>query len=107
MQAEDSKTEFDIVEHVLWSWSQPQWSHLIVMMMGACAFRGWADLGEGFDIPDTVMLLDDVPHDWLLPRCSAVVHHGGAGTTAAGMSPPPASCAFRECSPMVSQILLW
>lgn len=30
------------------------------------------------------MLLDDVPHDWLLPKCSAVVHHGGAGTTAAG-----------------------
>jgi sterol 3beta-glucosyltransferase len=25
------------------------------------------------------------PHDWLLPQCSAVVHHGGAGTTAAGL----------------------
>jgi hypothetical protein len=25
------------------------------------------------------------PHDWLLPRCSAVIHHGGAGTTAAGL----------------------
>jgi len=25
------------------------------------------------------------PHDWLLPLCSAVVHHGGAGTTAAGL----------------------
>lgn len=25
------------------------------------------------------------PHDWLLPRCSAVVHHGGAGTVAAGL----------------------
>jgi len=25
------------------------------------------------------------PHDWLLPKCSAVIHHGGAGTTAAGL----------------------
>lgn len=25
------------------------------------------------------------PRDWLLPRCKAVVHHGGAGTTAAGL----------------------
>ncbi|KAL3904383.1 MAG: hypothetical protein SGILL_010093 [Bacillariaceae sp.] len=26
-----------------------------------------------------------VAHDWLLPQCCAVVHHGGAGTTAAGL----------------------
>lgn len=25
------------------------------------------------------------PHDWLLPKCCAVIHHGGAGTTAAGL----------------------
>ena len=25
------------------------------------------------------------PHDWLLPMCCAVVHHGGAGTVAAGL----------------------
>lgn len=49
---------------------------------GGC--RGWGGLGEGFDVPDTVLLLDNVPHDWLLPHCCAVVHHGGAGTTAAG-----------------------
>jgi UDP:flavonoid glycosyltransferase YjiC (YdhE family) len=27
-----------------------------------------------------------VPHDWLFPRVSAVVHHGGAGTTAIGVA---------------------
>jgi sterol 3beta-glucosyltransferase len=27
----------------------------------------------------------DIPHSWLFPRVSAVVHHGGAGTTAAGL----------------------
>ena len=26
--------------------------------------------------------VDSVPHDWLFPRVAAVVHHGGAGTTA-------------------------
>lgn len=45
---------------------------------------GWAGLGQA-DLPDDVCLVDDVPHDWLFPHMSAVVHHGGAGTTAAGL----------------------
>ena len=49
------------------------------------ACRGWGNLGDGLDIPDNVLQLDAVPHDWLLPQCSAVVHHGGAGTTSAGL----------------------
>jgi UDP:flavonoid glycosyltransferase YjiC (YdhE family) len=32
-----------------------------------------------------VLYLESVPHDWLLPRCKMVIHHGGAGTTAAGL----------------------
>ncbi|KAL1629205.1 hypothetical protein SLS56_005540 [Neofusicoccum ribis] len=36
--------------------------------------------------PDNVFLLGNVPHDWLFPRVSAVVHHGGAGTTAIGIA---------------------
>eukprot|EP00884_Botryococcus_braunii_P017693 jgi/Botrbrau1/4607/Bobra.60_2s0092.1 len=47
--------------------------------------KGWGKLGEGCDLPETVHLLDAIPHDWLFPRCSAVVHHGGAGTVAAGL----------------------
>ena len=31
------------------------------------------------------MRVGPCPHDWLLPMCCAVVHHGGAGTTAAGL----------------------
>ena len=31
------------------------------------------------------LLLRSVSHDWLLPQCCAVIHHGGAGTTAAGL----------------------
>ena len=36
------------------------------------------------DLPDHVLALDAAPHDWLFPRMTAVVHHGGAGSTAAG-----------------------
>ena len=40
------------------------------------------------DVEDESGLLHNVgpcPHDWLLPQCCGVVHHGGAGTTAAGL----------------------
>jgi len=45
---------------------------------------GWGGL-KGADLPDGVFKLESVPHDWLFPRVAAVVHHGGAGTTAAGL----------------------
>ncbi|GAB2534014.1 glycosyltransferase [Nocardia heshunensis] len=32
-----------------------------------------------------VLTIGEVPHDWLFPRAAAVVHHCGAGTTAAGL----------------------
>lgn len=35
--------------------------------------------------PDTIISVQAVPHDWLFPQMRAVVHHGGAGTTAAGL----------------------
>jgi sterol 3beta-glucosyltransferase len=31
-----------------------------------------------------VFEIDACPHEWLFPQCAAVVHHGGAGTLAAG-----------------------
>lgn len=34
---------------------------------------------------DNVLYADAMPHQWLLPRCKMVVHHGGAGTTSAGL----------------------
>ncbi|CAJ2502789.1 Uu.00g101830.m01.CDS01 [Anthostomella pinea] len=37
---------------------------------------------DGFDAPQSVFLTKECPHDWLFPRVSAVVIHGGAGTTA-------------------------
>lgn len=50
----------------------------------AIVSRGWGGMGDGMDVPDEVYLIDNVPHDWLFPQVDAVVHHGGAGTCAAG-----------------------
>ncbi|KAK7340335.1 hypothetical protein VNO77_21037 [Canavalia gladiata] len=47
--------------------------------------KGWGGLGNLAEQKKSVYLLDNCPHDWLFPRCTAVVHHGGAGTTAAGL----------------------
>ena len=45
---------------------------------------GWGGI-HADDLPDSVYLLDSAPHSWLFPRMKMVVHHGGAGTTAAGL----------------------
>ncbi|KAL6650357.1 hypothetical protein ACP70R_009282 [Stipagrostis hirtigluma subsp. patula] len=47
--------------------------------------KGWGGLGSLAEPKDFVYLLDNCPHDWLFLQCKAVVHHGGAGTTAAGL----------------------
>jgi sterol 3beta-glucosyltransferase len=46
--------------------------------------RGWAALASAND-HDDLMVVDELPHDWLFPRMAAVVHHGGAGTTHTGL----------------------
>lgn len=44
---------------------------------------GWT--GRKMKSNRTVYFADYIPHDWLFPRVRAVVHHGGAGTVAAGL----------------------
>ncbi|MCC7052798.1 MAG: glycosyltransferase family 1 protein [Gemmatimonadaceae bacterium] len=46
--------------------------------------EGWGSVG-GLAIPSWAHVQREVPHAWLVPRCAAVVHHGGAGTTGAGV----------------------
>lgn len=46
---------------------------------------GWGGIASGASPADNVLVVDAVPHDWLFPRVAAVVHHGGAGSTAAGL----------------------
>ena len=45
---------------------------------------GWGALSR-WDLPADIFLTGSVPHDWLFPQMAAVVHHGGAGTTGAGL----------------------
>lgn len=42
--------------------------------------RGWGAIA-GYD-DDDIIVVDYVPHKWLFPKVTGVVHHGGAGTTA-------------------------
>lgn len=52
----------------------------------ALVSKGWGGLGvDSVGIPEGVFMLGNCPHDWLFERVSAVVHHGGAGTSAAGI----------------------
>ncbi|MUL36725.1 glycosyltransferase [Gloeocapsopsis dulcis] len=45
----------------------------------------WGGL-QNVSLPDNVFpITGNIPHDWLFPLCRAVVHHGGAGTTAAAL----------------------
>ncbi|MEM7332704.1 MAG: glycosyltransferase [Chloroflexota bacterium] len=45
---------------------------------------GWGGLAVD-QIPENIFLIDRAPHNWLFPQMAAVVHHGGAGTVAAGL----------------------
>ncbi len=58
---------------------------------GAPPWGGRAVVGKGWggiraeDLPDTVYSIEKAPHTKLFPLMRAVVHHGGAGTTYAGL----------------------
>ncbi len=45
---------------------------------------GWGGL-EAAPRSDQFLFVESVPHAWLFPQTAAVVHHGGAGSTAAGL----------------------
>jgi UDP:flavonoid glycosyltransferase YjiC (YdhE family) len=44
---------------------------------------GWGGVSQASS--KGLLYLDSASHDWLLPRCSMIIHHGGAGTTSAGL----------------------
>lgn len=52
----------------------------------AIVSKGWGNIGAGEDeIPENIFMINKCPHDWLFQHVSCVIHHGGAGTTAAGL----------------------
>ena len=50
----------------------------------AVVSAGWGGLGAA-QLPPEIFATEAVPHDWLFPQMAAVIHHGGAGTTAAAL----------------------
>jgi UDP:flavonoid glycosyltransferase YjiC (YdhE family) len=50
----------------------------------AVFITGWSGLSD-VQVPDNIYVIDRAPHSWLFDHVAGVVHHGGAGTTAAGL----------------------
>ncbi|HDR9584668.1 TPA: glycosyltransferase family 1 protein [Burkholderia stabilis] len=46
----------------------------------ALFYPGWSGI-DGSRLPANVCVIGDTPHDWLFPRTSMAIHHGGSGTT--------------------------
>ncbi len=62
---------------------------------------GWGGLAPGEIDSRDVYVVREVPHEWLFPQMAAVVHHGGASTTGAGLhaGKPTVICPFRGDQP--------
>jgi sterol 3beta-glucosyltransferase len=58
---------------------------LIIEAIHKCGKRAIiSGMGSIENLPETIISIGSVPHSWLFKKVSAVCHHGGAGTTAAG-----------------------
>lgn len=53
---------------------------------------GWSGIGDQ-TLPETVYKIQYAPYEWLFPQMAMVIHHGGSGTTAAGLRAGVPSCA--------------
>jgi sterol 3beta-glucosyltransferase len=47
--------------------------------------QGWDAVLPDLALPDTIFHAGSLPHSWLFEQVGAVIHHGGFGTTAAGL----------------------
>ncbi len=47
----------------------------------AVVCTGFSRMEAAFEVSDGVYIMDQAPHEWLLPRCAFALHHGGGGTT--------------------------
>lgn len=75
-------------------------TEIILKALSLAEQRGILATGGGAltaeNASEGVFVLDAIPHDWLFPQTAAVVHHGGAGTTGAGLraGKPTVICPF-------------
>jgi sterol 3beta-glucosyltransferase len=59
---------------------------LAITKQRAVVALGWSKLNYAEAIPENIFLIESIPHSWLFPKMKIVIHHGGAGTTAAGLT---------------------
>ncbi|MBG0814803.1 glycosyltransferase [Planomonospora sp. ID82291] len=72
----------------------------VVAGLRAAGVRGILQ-GLPYGGADDMLVIGEADHGWLFPRTAAVVHHGGAGTTAAGLRAgvPSVVCPFFSDQP--------
>jgi UDP:flavonoid glycosyltransferase YjiC (YdhE family) len=75
---------------------------LVATGQRAVLLTGWGGLAAARS-SRRIFVTDAVPHDWLYPRAAAVIHHGGAGATAAGLRAGVPSLAV----PFAGDQFLW
>lgn len=46
----------------------------------ALFYPGWSGVSTA-ELPKNFFVIGDTPHDWLFPKTSLVIHHGGSGTS--------------------------
>src|ERR1700733_3032847 len=64
-----------------------QLSDIVSRALRQAGVRGIVQAGwTGVEVAgDDILSVGEIPHDWLFPQMAAVVHHCGAGTTAAAL----------------------
>ena len=64
-------------------------TELVIKALAGSGKRGILQIGRtefnSRQLPDDILQVGWVPHDWLFPKMAAVVHHGGASTTATSL----------------------
>lgn len=86
-------------------------SRLVVAALQKAGQRGLLASGWGGlhadALPANMCQIDAAPHEWLFPRVAAVVHHGGSGTTAAGLraGKPTVICPFMADQPFWGKVV--
>ena len=93
------------------STTAPERTRIVIAALARAGLRGVLAIGGGamvrMDIPDTITMIEGAPHDVLFPRVAAVVHHGGAGSTAAGLRAgrPTVICPFFGDQPFWGRVV--
>ncbi len=59
---------------------------LAITKQRAVVALGWNKLNYAEAIPENIFLIESIPHSWLFQKMKMLIHHGGAGTTAAGLT---------------------